>query len=382
MSGELDGQLDSAQQAAFQGHLAQCPVCRAGFLALQQTVARLQDLDPVQAPADLISGINAAIDRPGVLQRLWRLPNTPPMQVALGAVTVLVVVLLCVPYLNPSQRDIPATVDPAVARPATGEASREFLVPRGVRASSAAGERMDIAEADTVMDLDVPAESPALPKATAAPLHHVPATGPDRAVSPAEANEETRRQPDSPVLRKEQKRRDALWAAPVPEGLVGGLHAKQESDVTAHVAPAAPAAVLPAPDELRAQAMVKRRTEQPAVERGLRVLHIEVAGLPRETILEALEDPVVEDKPPLDSARERRPPGADPSLDDALASSLIVPGLTLEGGGEVLALRLTPPRLDAFLKRLAAQRGRVAVGAMPKGGAAGEQIDIRIQIMP
>ena len=97
--------LDAKQQAAFDAHLDACPGCREGFDALRETVAQLHELPAVTPPADLIVGINAAIDRPHGLHLNWNLFNTPPMRVALAASVVLVVGLLGIQYLDPSPRD-------------------------------------------------------------------------------------------------------------------------------------------------------------------------------------------------------------------------------------------------------------------------------------
>ena len=78
-------------------------------------MAQLHELPTVTPPADLIVGINAAIDRPYGLHVRWNLFNTPPMRVDLAASVVLVVGLLGIQYLDPAPRDTAVKEAPAMA---------------------------------------------------------------------------------------------------------------------------------------------------------------------------------------------------------------------------------------------------------------------------
>ena len=112
MSEALDGQLDAAPQAAFDGHLAQCPACAAAYAKLQEAVGLLGELEPLTPPTNLIVGINEAIDRSDHVSLRWNVFNTPPMRVALAASVVVVVGVLGIQCLDPAPKDSTVTVAP------------------------------------------------------------------------------------------------------------------------------------------------------------------------------------------------------------------------------------------------------------------------------
>lgn len=363
MSEAMDGRLDATQQTAFDAHLAQCPACREAFAALQEAVGLLQDLEPVKPPADLIVGINAAIDRPRGLHVSWNLFNTPPMRVALAASLVLMVGILGVQYLNPAPPDtsIPIAVADAPPAPAAKPAAAP---PMMLEEAVAEEDTVVPAEAEEIVDMEVSAMKKEARQAVPRPARKT-----------------------APVLADAVDRDKALWNAPAPSGVIRGLSAgadeRRREQVAREVQTLRVSPAVVADRRLKAQVEpLKRRAKADAPA----VLHIRVAGLSREAVVQAVNEwrarkdvAKAEDKSELTFA-------------DSLAASKAAAPATEAVGGEresapadevdYIVLHLPRAELDAFLERLRDQAAEVIVPATPLSGAADQLIEIQIQLTP
>jgi anti-sigma factor RsiW len=95
LSEYLDGELDSAEQAALEAHLAKCGQCYATLGELRQVVARAKTLEDTPPAKDLWLGIRAGIAQgsaprrhaPGVVTR--RFSFTVPQLLAASIALVL-----------------------------------------------------------------------------------------------------------------------------------------------------------------------------------------------------------------------------------------------------------------------------------------------------
>ncbi len=91
LSEYLDGELDNAERAALEAHLATCGQCYATLSELRQVVARAQSLENSEPPTDLWPEIRARLTpggRPGV-NAPRRLSLTVPQLLAASIALVL-----------------------------------------------------------------------------------------------------------------------------------------------------------------------------------------------------------------------------------------------------------------------------------------------------
>ncbi len=121
----LDQELTAAEQAAFDGHLEACPDCRRQWRLFQNTMDRLQVLEPQPAPGDLLPGILAAVDQqqrqnpasslPARLLNWWRRQDfsvSMPTAAATVATAMILAVLVknsMIPWPMPGTLDETAT---------------------------------------------------------------------------------------------------------------------------------------------------------------------------------------------------------------------------------------------------------------------------------
>lgn len=138
----LDQELTAAEQAAFDGHLSACPDCRRQWRLFQNTMDRLQALEPQPVPGDLLPGIMAAVDQQqrqnptsSLLARLlnwWRRQDFS-VSVPTAAATVATAMILAVLVKNSMiPWPLPGTLDDEAAT----EISRDAASVEGL-----AGER-------------------------------------------------------------------------------------------------------------------------------------------------------------------------------------------------------------------------------------------------
>lgn len=70
-----DGTLDPQTRQEFRNHLTACPGCASSLTEFQETIQELRALEFASPPPDLLSGIHARLEKPGMLDRLlgiWR----------------------------------------------------------------------------------------------------------------------------------------------------------------------------------------------------------------------------------------------------------------------------------------------------------------------
>lgn len=93
LSEYLDGQLAPASAQALEAHLSGCPACRAEFEALRQTVALVNGLPRLAAPADMQAMVRNRLDaeRRGSRAKILHFFARPFPRMALAAAVVLIV---------------------------------------------------------------------------------------------------------------------------------------------------------------------------------------------------------------------------------------------------------------------------------------------------
>ncbi|MBI3975385.1 MAG: DUF4349 domain-containing protein [Armatimonadetes bacterium] len=108
LSGYLDGQAGADERRQVEAHLAECATCRQTLAALRQTVALVQGLDPVAAPAGFRAALRTRLfdERAPVgvrrsLPRGWmEALRRPTWRTALAAAAVALIALFSVNLLG------------------------------------------------------------------------------------------------------------------------------------------------------------------------------------------------------------------------------------------------------------------------------------------
>jgi hypothetical protein len=423
MSEALDGQLDATLQAAFDAHLAECSACREGFDALRETVEQLHGLEPVTPPPNLIVDINAAIDRPHGLRVNWNIFSSPPMRVALAASFMVVVGLLGIQYLDltPSDtekavREMPAADPVDVYADAPVATAKPLSAPAPVMAppppaAPRPAPRDGVAESVVMLegaaagedDVEVPEEADSAMAPKKAEFMMAREVGDKRKQeSRSLVSRATLKPVAAPVAASARTDRDeVVWAEPAPEGVVGGLTVGGEAQASSgagrrqvvrarrgpvfkHLADAEPAEAI-------------RRAK---LSESVRVVHISVSGLARDVVMQAVEEPVVEDpvedRVAADSKKEKRrvvAPKAD-RMQNMVVEEVMLAADTSAARREAeeckdeaekpeyIVLHLSPARLESLLTRLRVLDEDLTVGALPANRGAGELIEIQIQLVP
>ncbi len=104
LSGYLDGRVSAEERRQVEAHLDACAVCRATLADLRRTVALVQDLEPVGAPAAFRTAVQERLEAersaPNRGRRAWplawSLPARPTWRAALAAAAVLLIGLFSV----------------------------------------------------------------------------------------------------------------------------------------------------------------------------------------------------------------------------------------------------------------------------------------------
>ena len=104
LSGYLDGRVSAEERRQVEAHLDACAICRATLADLRRTVALVQDLEPVGAPAAFRTAVQERLQAersaPNRGRRVWplawSLPARPTWRAALAAAAVVLIGLFSV----------------------------------------------------------------------------------------------------------------------------------------------------------------------------------------------------------------------------------------------------------------------------------------------
>ncbi len=137
LSGYLDGRVSADERRHVETHLGECATCRETLDGLRQTVAAVQGLELVGAPAGLRAAVIAHLEeeqasggRSGVVRRLLAAARRPSWRTAVAAAAVLLVGLFSINLLGQlTERNqefaAPEAASPQAQRAAEGDRSSQ-----------------------------------------------------------------------------------------------------------------------------------------------------------------------------------------------------------------------------------------------------------------
>jgi Putative zinc-finger len=247
-SAEVDGALGADEAAGFRAHLGGCPECRRELARFGATVALLQAVEPVRAPAGFVDRVLETARPPTWAERLRRRLVAPLALRGPIAVTVSLLVAVTALYLYEQ----------------TPEVRREFEVARPVR----------------------PAEEPVRPQAAPPPSAPASPTVPAKEREIAPLRTTPRRDAASPAAAPEpgEKKAEADSTANVSRERQARLAEEQERSRAPQPPPPAgeraePAAAAPAPSAPPPEARAKAARELAKSAQAMRSLDASAADV-------------------------------------------------------------------------------------------------------
>ena len=168
LSDYLDGDMNSAERAECEAHVATCEPCSADLDALRDVLARARSLQAPALPAELWSGIQERIAAVPTRRRVLRIPRpfifTLPQALAAGFALVMLSggsVWWALEHLRPVSRGATAVSVPPVAMssdsgaPSTGVTGRGQPVAGAATAATSGSTAVSFAAYDTHYDLAI-----------------------------------------------------------------------------------------------------------------------------------------------------------------------------------------------------------------------------------
>jgi hypothetical protein len=123
LSEYVDGALAPEQVTQLEQHLADCEPCQQALADLRETLALVQEIEPVAPPADLLQRIHAQIEAeatpaaatPARSRRLWCVLSTPQLRFAAAASLLALLSVQALRHLGPGPEPFAPPIKPTVS---------------------------------------------------------------------------------------------------------------------------------------------------------------------------------------------------------------------------------------------------------------------------